>query len=514
MKMKEIIFHGDDVLLYDFPKQTEIFYAKEPLDPLEDEVAAIERAIDNPIQSKNLSELVDSNSKVAICFDDISVPLPLMKNDVRNIAAKAVLKKLKSIGVKKENIVFICATGLHRKCKPDELSHILGKSVYKQYKDQILNHDAEDKKNLKILGTTEEGFEVEINKTAAESDLIIYLNISFIPLNGGWKSIIVGLGSYKTIIPHHSPEILKNASFNDPHTSDLHRIIWEMGEAIKDKIKVFTIEMAVNNNFFSGVFKKLYSPIREDKENLSKWKKMALFLIRQMPRFIKSRVRNKMRANYELIGVFAGDIEKSHEKILELVEKQLFVPIDKQYDVIIYGVPNMSPYNVGSALNPLLLHGLVCGYLFNMYSGRCPLKKNGIVIISNPAYDNFDSKQHPSYKNFFHDVLTRKPDIFDLKNIEKAYLKNEDYINKYRHKFAYHGTHAPIIYYWGVLGLQNIDKVIVAGAKSRKTLDILGYDHAKDLDEAIEECKREKGDSLSMAYFCIPPIFIAELNIK
>jgi hypothetical protein len=510
--LKEIIFYGDDAFFYEFPAETEIYYAKEPLAPLEKDRDAIKKAIENPIASKRLENLVNENSHIAICFDDISVPLPAMKDDVRIKAAKVVIEKLMALKVKKDNILFICATGLHRKCTSKELSLLLGKKIFREFKHRIINHDAEDKENLVVLATTKEGYEVEINKFAAEADLIIYLNITFTPLNGGWKSIIVGLGSYKTIIPHHSPEVLKEASYMDPAVSQLHRIIWEMGKAIKDKVNVFTIEMVLNNNFFSGVFEKLYHPLGENNKKPAYWRRSTLSLFRIMPKFIKSYNRKKIKAGYKLIGVYAGDIEEVHVETLKLVKKQFMVPINKQYDILIYGVPNVTPYNVGSEMNPLLLHALTSGYLYNMYNGKSPLKKGGYLILSNPAYEKFDLKQHPSYKDFYYDILSKKPDIYDLKDLENKYLQNEEYLRKYRTSYAYHGLHAPIVYYWGVLGLNNIGKVVVAGAKNKNTLKILGYEYAKNLDEAIDISKKQFGENCSIAYFCIPPIFIAELK--
>jgi hypothetical protein len=509
---KEVIFYGDDVLIYDFPEEVKIFHANDPITPLEDEFNALNEAIDNPMGSEKLEDLLNENSRVAICFDDVSVPLPPMKEDVRAKAAEVVLKKLRDIGVNKENILFICATGLHRKCKPKELAHMLGKKVFNEYKNQIINHDAADEENLKILGKTKDGFEIEINKYAAGADLIIYLSITFTPLNGSWKSIIVGLGSYKTIIPHHSPEILKEGSFMDPKNSGLHRIIWEMGDAIKDKIRVFTIEMVLNNIFFGGIFKKIYNPLKASNGNVSIWRRGVLSILRVMPRFIKAMVRKNLKARYRLIGAFAGDIEAVHEDSLKLVRKQLNVPIDKQYDVIIYGLPNLSPYNVGAPLNPLLLHTLISGYLYNMYNGRSPLKKGGILIVLNPGFKKFDLEQHPSYKDFYTEILKGNPDIFDLKQIEKLYLHNQNYLSKYRSNFAYHGTHALMVYYWGVLGLLNVRQIILAGAKNKDSVEILGYKYAKDLDDAINLSKNILGENCTMAYFCIPPIFIADLS--
>jgi len=130
-------------------------------------------------------------------------------------------------------------------------------------------------------------------------------------------------------------------------------------------------------------------------------------------------------------------------------------------------------------MNPLILHNLVLGYFYNANSGKPPLKKGGIIIISNPVYEKFDPKQHPSYIDFY-DVLSGKPDIFKLKSVEKTYLSNKKYSEKYRNSFAYHGTHVLMIYYFSVLGLLNVGRVIVAGAKSRRALKILGFNYAKN----------------------------------
>ncbi|MHA1262425.1 MAG: hypothetical protein ACTSSA_10055 [Candidatus Freyarchaeota archaeon] len=109
-------------------------------------------------------------------------------------------------------------------------------------------------------------------------------------------------------------------------------------------------------------------------------------------------------------------------------------------------------------------------------------------------------------------MLTKKPDIFKLKNVEKEYLNNKNYSEKYRNGYAYHGTHALMAYYWGVRGLQNTGRVIVAGAKSRRALEVIGFDYAENLDEAIRIAKRYLGENCSIAYFCIPPIFISKLE--
>jgi hypothetical protein len=299
-------------------------------------------------------------------------------------------------------------------------------------------------------------------------------------------------------------------SFMDPSNSEMHKMIWDMGREIKDKIQVFTIEMVLNNDFFRGMFKKLYTPIKNKKIQL--WRRLLLSIIRKSPRFLKIYFRNKIRANYKLIGVHSGDIELVHKESLKLVKKQLIVPISKQYDAIIFGLPNMTPYNIGTAMNPLLIHTLVLGYLYNMYNGKSPLKKGGTLIVFNPAYGKFDLKQHSSYRDFYFNIIANNHDMFNLKDIERKYIENQEYIINYNESYAYHGIHAPIAYYWGVLGYLNVGKIIIAGAKNKEVTEILGFDHAKSLDDAIEKTLKDYGKSCSLAYFFIPPLFISEFK--
>jgi len=51
--------------------------------------------------------------------------------------------------------------------------------------------------------------------------------------------------------------------------------------------------------------------------------------------------------------------------------------------------------------------------------------------------------------------------------------------------------------------------VIVAGAKSKNTLKLLGYDYAKNLNDVIEKSRKKLGEICSIAYICIRPIFLA-----
>jgi nickel-dependent lactate racemase len=60
---------------------------------------------------------------------------------------------------------------------------------------------------LTYLGRTDSGYDVEINRLVTDSDLTIYINtVVWRGFNGGWKSVCVGLGSYRCIRWHHTPD--------------------------------------------------------------------------------------------------------------------------------------------------------------------------------------------------------------------------------------------------------------------------------------------------------------------
>ena len=147
--------------------------------------------------------------------------------------------------------------------------------------------------------------------------------------------------------------------------------------------------------------------------------------------------------------------------------QQYVVPVDGQCDILICPVPEISPYNVYTNLNPLLVQTMALGYHFNMYRGKPLLKKGGTLIIHHPLHDEFDHQQHPSYIEFFNRLLPETRDAFVLmEKYEREFATNPSYIEMYRRGNAYHGAHPFFMWYWGENGRQHVGKVIVAGAEN------------------------------------------------
>ncbi len=120
----------------------------------------------------------------------------------------------------------------------------------------LTQHDAEDPDNLIHLGQTDQGEDIEINKRAATSDLLVYVNINLVAMDGGHKSVATGLASYKSLRHHHNPHTMQHSrSFMDAPASELHSSNWRMGRFIADAgVKIFQIETTLNTDTFPSSF--------------------------------------------------------------------------------------------------------------------------------------------------------------------------------------------------------------------------------------------------------------------
>ena len=202
-----LFWRGEGFSLEKLPAdRSRVIYAPEPLPALDDIDGAIRHALLNPSTTTRCRTLLFPGMKLTIAFDDISLPLPKMRRpDVRQRVIEAVLDLAAEAGV--DDVHLIAALALHRRMTEAELRHALGDRVYDAFAPRglLYQHDAEDPDQLAYLGQTSQGEEVEINKRAAESDLLVYVNINLVAMDGGWKSTAVGLASYRSLRHHHNP---------------------------------------------------------------------------------------------------------------------------------------------------------------------------------------------------------------------------------------------------------------------------------------------------------------------
>jgi len=188
----------------------------------------IERALDNPLGTQRVEQIVSTGEKVLILVDDYTraTPVPLI--------LPHLLERLKSRQVRDEDITLLVSTGTHRPCSESELREKLGEELYGRYRTE--QHDCTDQSSQVFLGLTSRGTPVWVNHLLVENDRIFGIGhidpSDYAGYAGGWKLIVPGVAALETIDNNHSLAVL---SFRHYGSVDLpcRQDINEAGEMVR-----------------------------------------------------------------------------------------------------------------------------------------------------------------------------------------------------------------------------------------------------------------------------------------
>jgi len=442
---------GDGTQAAEFPDHTMVIESggRAKLKPLDDLEAAVQRALDRPLDSPPVEKLVSPGARVSIAFDDPTVG---SFGPVRQVVIGQLLERLAAAGVDRGSVKLICANSLHRKFRPHELSLIIGDELVAEFGERLSCHDAEDPDTMVYLGKTPSGYDVEISRHVVESDLTIYINAAHARgFNGGWKSVCVGLSSYRSIRHHHTPRGMSMSL----HNNRMHAMLDEMGQLTEAKIagSVFKVDTVLAN------------PL-------------------QVAHLCAGTVSRTRQATLE---VLSGAIDDRRNLSQE------------RFDTIVYGIPNWSPYAVFASMNPLLtLVSSGLGYLGGMIQA---LGRPGCtVIMATPAPETWDEVHHPSYPVVWNEVLTKTRDPDEIaRRYADRFATDRALIAKYRHEYAFHPIHA-ILACYPLVRLEQIGQVIVAGVEQAATAEHLGFRAAASVEEALEIAAHRHGNRGRIGY--------------
>ena len=96
------------------------------------------------------------------------------------------------------------------------------------------------------------------------------------------------------------------------------------------------------------------------------------------------------------------------------------MPVEGQTDILTMGIPYICPYNVNSIMNPILVMCTGLGYFFNLYRGKPLVREGGVVIMTHPTHWDFHPVHHPSYIDFFEQVLADTTDPLEIEQVREA----------------------------------------------------------------------------------------------
>lgn len=160
----------------------------------------IRQALDEPIGSKPLRELVKPGQRILIIISDITRPV---KSEV---FMPVLVDYLNKAGIEDKDLQILVATGTHREATGEELDRLLGPELAGRIR--VTSNKAGVAGDFVELGRTTRGTPVKINRLAVQADLVILTGaISFHFLagfSGGRKSVVPGIAARETIQANHS----------------------------------------------------------------------------------------------------------------------------------------------------------------------------------------------------------------------------------------------------------------------------------------------------------------------
>lgn len=246
---------------------------------LPDFEAALREALQSPIESPLLPELVKPTDTVGIVFCDITRPAP------SHLMIPAVLEALPH--VQRENITLFNALGTHRPNSDAELRAMLGDALVDGYR--IVQNDAFDPATQVVVGQTNRGFEARINSALVACDVKILTGFIephfFAGFSGGGKMIMPGMAGLATVMRNHDAEMVGN-----PQST------WGITRG---------------------------NPL---------WEEIREIALKANPTFLLHVALNR---NKEIVRVFAGDFDAAHAAGCAFVKETAMAALERPFDIVI-----------------------------------------------------------------------------------------------------------------------------------------------------------------------------------
>jgi nickel-dependent lactate racemase len=193
------------------------------------EASRLCEALDQPIGTRCLEEMVHSDDQVALVIDDLSRPTPIRR------ILPVLLDRLGRAGVADERITIVIALGTHRPMTPAEIEDRVGVDVVRRIR--VENHDFQDRSRLAYIGESSDGIPVWINRSVKEASFRIAVG-SIVPHGaagwaGGGKIIYPGVAGEDTVDGFHGAfgtDLRNRLGAEDaPIRQDIERLVGYVG---------------------------------------------------------------------------------------------------------------------------------------------------------------------------------------------------------------------------------------------------------------------------------------------
>lgn len=419
--------------------------------PVVDPLTHTREALDKPLGMPPLSELAGAGKTAAIVFPD-RVKGGAHALAHRRVVIPMILNDLLAGGCLLQDIILVCAQGLHRRNTYAEWLWYLGPEIVDNFwPSRIFNHDAEGADVLD-LGPDDMGNAVETNGRVAAVDIPVLIGHCagnpYGGYSGGYKMLVTGLAGRRSIASHHVPKTMHRSDWlggaRHSHMRDQFQSIGE------------TIESRTGKAFFA--------------------------------------VDAVLGQKAGTLDVQAGRIAAVEQATWPLADRRTNIVLDElpePADILLVGMPRDFHYGPGMGTNPILM-GLGIGVQFS----RCAKAlRPGAVVIAVAWCDGwFNADWFPSYAETYDALQGFATAKAFLNSAEAERISSDsEYCYSYSNRYTYHPFHAMSMTSGGSVPLKWCAEVMVVGARKPGFARGMGYSTYTSVDEALKAARKHVG---------------------
>jgi lactate racemase len=206
--MKVILQYGNEDVILTVPEDS-IVYESKYQTQVKSASGLLLESFEKPTESNTLRGLLlnRKSGKVVIVVSDITRPIPY------HAFLPQLLTVLELNGVKRDEIIILIATGMHRESTLQERQRMFGEDIVNAYK--IIDHHCDNDKELQELeGRSWSGSRIKLNKHYVQAGFRIITGLVephfMAGFSGGRKAICPGLISIEGVRKFHGYQFLNH----------------------------------------------------------------------------------------------------------------------------------------------------------------------------------------------------------------------------------------------------------------------------------------------------------------
>lgn len=309
------------------------------IEPVDDPIAAVTEAINNPIESPSLAEMIPDSGDITIMVSDRTRKTRL------DILLPPIVDCLEEKNVSDGRIKILVCLGTHKKHTREQLESIIPVEYLNRF--EIMESHQENPDDFVDVGITPSGTNVRYHSQAMNSSLLICTGgitfHYFAGFSGGRKLFLPGISHVSSIQANHRMTYIEKD-----------------GEFVRNP--------ACKSTALDG------NPVSDDMDDAFHLMPVESFLVNVI-----------LNPQGEVSGVFAGDVIKAHRAGCAEFARLYSLPVEYQADIVI-----ASPGGYPADINLLQSHK-------SMVNASRALKPGGILILAAGCSEGFSLSDYPDF---------------------------------------------------------------------------------------------------------------------